>query len=77
MKAIHRRLRKLEEGLGLVPETEQEKRLRARLEAARARMAAWGYPVTQPDENELSGMTIVEILHRGRERARANWERLQ
>ena len=70
MKTIHRRLRKLEEGLGLIPETEDEKRLRARLEAARARMAALGYDVTETDENELRGMTIIEILHRGRERAR-------
>ena len=74
MKTIHRRLRKLEEGFGLGPQTEEEKRLRARLAAARARMAAAGYPVTEPDESELRGMTIIEILHRGRERARLQAE---
>ena len=63
-----------EEGLGLVPETEDEKRLRARIAAGRARLIACGYEVTEPDESELSGMTVVEILHRGRERARARWE---
>ena len=77
MKPIHRRLRKLEEGLGLVPETEDEKRLRARIAAGRARLIACGYQVTEPDESELSGMTVVEILHRGRERARARWEQRQ
>jgi hypothetical protein len=55
---------------GLVPETEDEKRLRARIEAGRARLAACGYQVTETVETELRGMTIIEILHRGRERAR-------
>ena len=76
MKAIHRRLRKLEEGLGLIPQTEDEKRLRARLEAARARMAAVGYDVTETGESELRGMTIIEILDRGRDRARAQCEQV-
>ena len=77
MKTIHRRLRKLEEGLGLIPQTEEEKRLRARLEAARARLAACGYQITEPDENELRGMTISEILQRGRQRARLRGEQLK
>ena len=75
MKAIHRRLRKLEAGWGLVPETEDEKRLRTRIEAGRARLVACGYQVTEPVESELRGMTITETLQRGRERARARWER--
>ena len=72
MKAIHRRLRKLEEGLGLLPETEDEKRLRARIEAGRARLIASGYQLTQPLESELAGMAVGEILQRGRQRARAD-----
>ena len=74
MKTIHRRLRKLEEGLGLGPETEDEKRLRARLEAGLARLVAAGYQVKESDESELRGMTIIEILHRGRDRARLQAE---
>jgi hypothetical protein len=77
MKTIHRRLRKLEAGWGLVPETEEEKRLRARLEAGRARLVACGYQVTEPVESEFRSMTVTEILHRGRDRARARWEQLQ
>ena len=84
MKTISRRLRKLEEGFGLVPETEEGQRLRERLEAwhrrlleARAR-GDYDGPIPQDSQdrseeerNALSRMTIVEILERGRERARA------
>jgi hypothetical protein len=77
MKTIHRRLGKLEEGLGLLPPTEDEKRLHARIEAGRARLIGSGYQVTEPDESELAGMTVTEILQRGRQRARASWEQLQ
>ena len=40
--AISRRLRKLEDGYGLVPETEFSKRLRERLEAGVRRVAELG-----------------------------------
>ncbi len=54
MKTIHRRLRKLEAGWGLVPETEDEKRLRARLEAGRARLVASGYRSLHPQARKLA-----------------------
>ena len=69
MKAINRRLHKLEQGWGLTPETEQDRRLGARMEAARARLEAWGYQVSDSVESELCGMTITEILRRGLSRA--------
>ena len=85
MKTINRRLRKLEEGFGLVPETEDDRRLRERLEAGRRRLAAarasgeYSGPAGQgqvPDRADserkaISGMTMIEILQQGRERARA------
>ena len=77
MKAIHRRLRKLEAGWGLVPQTEDDRRLRARLEAGRARLVTCGYQFTEPVESQLSAMTVSEILQRGRERARLRGEQLQ
>jgi hypothetical protein len=55
MKTIHRRLRKLEAGWGLVPETEDEKRLRARLEAGRARLVACGYRVNRAGRKRAPG----------------------
>jgi hypothetical protein len=39
MKTIARRLHRLEERLGLQPETEFDRRLRARIEAAQRRLA--------------------------------------
>jgi CRP-like cAMP-binding protein len=39
MKTIARRLHRLEERLGLLPETEFDRRLRARIEAAHRRLA--------------------------------------
>jgi hypothetical protein len=39
MKTITRRLHRLEERLGLQPETEFERRMRARIEAAHRRLA--------------------------------------
>ena len=90
MKTIYRRLCKLEAGWGLVPETEDDKRLRERLEAGRRRVAAarasgeYGDAVGQdqvPDRADsecraISAMTIVRILQQGRERARAQAEEL-
>ena len=80
MKTINRRLRKLEEGFGLVPETEDDRRLRERLEAGRRRVAEarargeCGGPVGEAIRSETvnlrRGMTVVDILILGRERAR-------
>jgi len=41
MKAISTRLGKLEHRLGLGPETEDQRRLRERLESARRRLSEW------------------------------------
>jgi hypothetical protein len=51
MKTIARRLHRLEERLGLQPETEFDRRLRARVEAAQRRFA---------DARELGGLRPPE-----------------
>jgi hypothetical protein len=72
MSPIIRRLRRLEDRFGTV-ETEHTRQLLAQLEAGRRRVAEWrareGLPPEEPDKEDLSGLTIVEILHWGRERA--------
>jgi hypothetical protein len=75
MRSISRRIRKLEERLGPPVETEYTRRLRERIEAGRRRLAQWreqdGISVSDQDrENreDLSGLTLTEILHRGRAR---------
>ena len=80
MKAITRRLRKLEDRLGPPVETEFDRQLRARLVAGQRRVAQWrqqeGISVRDQDRENLSGLTETEILHRGRARvARAKAER--
>ena len=73
----YRRLQKLEDGFGLGPETESERQLRARIEEGRRRVAelrARGElpPATsQHDLDDLSGLSILDILQRGRARAHA------
>ena len=82
MKAVIRRLRILEVSSGVVETAESRLAReqgeillrhiaegRARVAAARAR---WGLSpdVSDVDREDLSGLTIVEILNRGRERAR-------
>ena len=73
MSPIIRRLRRLEDRFGTV-ETVHTRQLLAQLEAGRRRVAEWrareGLPPEEPDKEDLSGLTIAEILHRGRERAR-------
>jgi hypothetical protein len=67
MKAIGRRLVRLEQRFGLVEETRETKILRARLEAARLRC---GLPPPSAERLvELRGMTIVGILNAARQRA--------
>ena len=79
MKAISRRLRKLEDRFIPAAETEANRRLRQRLEAARRRLGdspaaairPLGYPTEGRQIRESLGInTIVEILHAGRQRAR-------
>jgi hypothetical protein len=60
MRAIARRLRRLEERLGPARESWQARHLQARLEAARQRC---GLPPTSPQRlAELRGMSRTEIL---------------
>jgi hypothetical protein len=66
MKTITRRLCRLERTLGVV-ETERTRYLVARLEDARRRMSRLGYPQRTPED--VSGLTMEQILNRGRERA--------
>ena len=73
MKAITRRLRMLENRLGPPVETQFDRQLRARIEAGRRRVAQWQeqerISVRDQNEENLSGLSITEILHRGRARA--------
>jgi hypothetical protein len=84
MKTIVRRLRKLEDRFGLAPETEFDRQLRERIEAGRRRVAEarergeLSGPIYEDEEKEdLTGLSVMEILHRGRARAvaRAKAER--
>jgi hypothetical protein len=78
MKSIARRIQKLEEKLLPAPETASSRRLRARIEAARRRVPdAFGEsgPIEiLPNETVADAgngpETIVEMLNRGRQRAR-------
>jgi hypothetical protein len=74
MKTITRRLLRLEGRLGLV-ETEESRRARDLMETLRrrraARLAREGRLESDTVEREdLSGLTLAEILQRGRQRAR-------
>jgi hypothetical protein len=73
MRSIARRLRRLEDRFGLAPETEADRLLAARLEAAHRRMAALGYkphrPLPRFGVPPDRPITLVEILHAGRRRA--------
>jgi len=80
MKNISRRIRKLEERFGPPVETEFTRRLRERIEAGRRRVAQWreqeGISVSDQHRENLAGLSVTEILHRGRARvARAKAER--
>lgn len=73
MRPIARRLRRLEDRFGLAPETEADRLLAARLEAAHRRMAVLGYkphrPLPRFGVPPDRPITLVEILHAGRRRA--------
>ena len=67
MRAIARRLQRIETRLGLVAETREERAQATRLEAARLRC---GLPPPSPERlAELRGMSIVDILNAARHRA--------
>ena len=66
MKAISRRLQRLEQRFGQVIESGETRHLLARLEAARLRH---GLPeISSQRKDEWRGMTIIQILHSGRAR---------
>jgi hypothetical protein len=67
MRAIARRLYRLEERFGVVVENGETLYLRARLEAARRRCGLQPIPLVRLAE--LRGMSIVAILNLGRQRA--------
>ena len=70
MKAMDRRLRRLERRLAPAVECKASLELYARMEAGRRRL---GLPPVSPEQRaersaELRGMSIHEILHAGRQR---------
>jgi len=76
MKTMARRIRKLEVGAGFI-ETEDSRREREQVEILGRRIAAGraraGLPprtFTDSERRELAGMSVEEILLRGRQRAR-------
>jgi hypothetical protein len=83
MKSISRRIRRLEERLGPSVETRFWRRLRERLEAGRRRVAQSredsGEPLdgVRKEWGDLSGLTVNEILHRGRLRAASQSQEIQ
>ncbi len=76
MKSINRRIRWLEERFGPAVETAFSRRLRERIDAGRRRLAGatergeWSGPVDDDEGEDRSGLSVTEILHRGRARAR-------
>ena len=75
-KAVIRRIRLLEVSVGLVETAnsrrarEQAEMLHERIVAARARVGLNTEVSEDGDREDLSGLTVVEILNRGRQRAR-------
>jgi len=75
MKAIFRRLKRLEDRRQPSEETESSQRLRERIEAGRRRVEnarqRLGLPPAEewPLEYPSEPLTISQLLHRGRERA--------
>ena len=72
MRALHRRLLRLEDRFGPAIETEASRELRRRIEAGRRRVAEWmgeAY-VPLPPPTDVTGLTLPEAIVRGRDRAR-------
>jgi hypothetical protein len=79
MRTIASRLQKLEDRFGVGPETEATLRLRALIEEGRQRVAdARACGILSPpdtadwDREDITGLTAIDILDRGRARARAS-----
>jgi hypothetical protein len=76
VKTIIRRLRRLEDRFCPPVETESDRQLLARIEAGRRRLATadgLGGRVSTAGDREhedVSGLSLEQILHRGREKAR-------
>jgi hypothetical protein len=74
MRSISRRIHRLEERLGPPVETEYTRRLREWIEAGRRRLAEaqergeWCGPVGDHHGENLAGLSVIEVLHRGRAR---------
>jgi hypothetical protein len=69
MGALSKRLHRLERRLGTEVESQATRHLRKRLENARRRC---GSPAPSPERlAELRGMTVVQILHSGRQKSAA------
>jgi len=71
MRAFARRLARIEERLQPAANTEHPRRLRARLDAARSRIAKCGYTfaAVASKGEETRGWTLSERLQRGRQMA--------
>ncbi len=88
MKSIIRRLGKLEDRLGLAPETEFDRQLRARIEAGRHRLAKakergeWHGSIHNGEWEDFARLSVFEILQRGRKitlfsaGVNAGWQRI-
>ena len=65
MRAIARRLQRLEKRFGTAVESQHRRRLRARLDAAHLRC---GFQPISPERlAKLRGMNLIEILNSGRQ----------
>jgi hypothetical protein len=66
MKSISRRIRRLEDRLCPLVDTEFTRRLRERIEARRRRVAQWpeqeGSSVSNQYREHLSGLSVTEVL---------------
>jgi len=69
MRAISRRLNRIEERLRPAANTEHLRWLRARLDAARSRMAKYGYTFADvaSKRGDSHGNTLIERLRHGRQ----------
>jgi hypothetical protein len=72
MRAITRRLRRLEDRFGPPVETEYSRELQRRIEAGRRRVAAAKGEIYGPRRPSIpvAGLTLAEVILQGRERAR-------
>ena len=73
MRALQRRLLRLEDRFGPPVETEYSRELRRRIEAGLRRVAeARGIPYVPPRYADFTQLTLAEALQRRRDRARQN-----